>query len=1076
MTGTTPKFCFNCGAGLPEGAKFCPGCGTAVEPVAGAAPAPAPAPAEVAPESTPAGERRQVTILFIDLSGYTRLSNELGAEQVHALLQRFFGHVDAVVSNYGGTIDKHIGDAVMAVFGAPVAHDDDPERAVRAAIAVHASMAELSAEMGRELTVHIGIASGRVVASGTGSDSHQEYTVTGESVNLASRLQEMARGGESFISETVYRATRKLISSRAIGEVSVKGFDEPVTAYRLDGLRTAEAETASGAFVGRQPELRKFRGAIDDCLETGRGEIVYIVGDIGIGKTTLLNQFSAIAGERGFSVFETAIFDFGVGKGQDAIGALARRLLGIPPGTAKDNRRQAVETSLRDGMFDQSHAAFVNTLIDVPQPPHLRAMFDALGHEARLHGRQAALAALIEGAAAKQALLVSVDDIHWASEDALNDLAVVASVIADNPVILVMTARRGGDPLDQVWHNRIGDVAMTTINVSPLREEDAKALAQSYFEKFSQYTLDCIERAAGNPLFLEQLLINAHTQQASDVPDSIQSIVLARLDRLKSIDKRALLAASAIGQRFGLDILRHMIGEQNYDCSGLVENFLVRKDGPDFIFANALIRDGAYESLLQANMRDLHEKAADWFDGRDLILRAQHLDRGGAKYAETAYLAAARQSADQYQYDYALTLIDRAQEISREDNKFELALYRGELLLNAGRGEEAVEAYRNAQDAASEDAAQCDALIGQAAGLRLTGGRNEAMDLLSRAETIARDADFSAALAQIHFYRGSLLFVEGDREGCLGEQEKALEFAHTADAPKWQAYALSGLGDAYYAHGKIAAAHEYFNQSIELCRPLGMGALETANRNMILRTWIYRNEWDAAAGECRSVSEAAEQTGNRRIEMFARLALGWIYTETADFDAALNSLDTTLELARDLKVKPTEAITLFYLARCRYFCGERELAADLARQAVQICHETGMGFCGPGALGMFALASESDEERNQALAEAEAILEKGCLGHNYYWFHRDAMESYLERRDWDGVERHATALAEFMAEDPVPYATFYIERARAIAAIGQNPADEKARAELKRVRDYAENTQLRAAIAAIDRAAASDQQ
>jgi len=112
-------------------------------------------------------------------------------------LQRFFSHVDSVINNYGDTVDKHIGEAVMGVFGAPVAHDDDPERAVRAAVTVHTSMTELSAEMGRELTVHIGIASGRVVASGTGSDSHQEYTVTGESVNLASRLQEMARGGES---------------------------------------------------------------------------------------------------------------------------------------------------------------------------------------------------------------------------------------------------------------------------------------------------------------------------------------------------------------------------------------------------------------------------------------------------------------------------------------------------------------------------------------------------------------------------------------------------------------------------------------------------------------------------------------------------------------------------------------------------------------------------------------------------------------------------------------------------------------------------------------------------------------
>ena len=1075
LTGTTPKFCFNCGASLPEGAKFCPGCGTAVQPVSAPPAAPEPAPAEAAQESQPAGERRQVTILFIDLSGYTKLSNELDAEQVHALLQRFFAHVDSVVNNYGGTIDKHVGDAVMGVFGAPVAHDKDPERAVRAAIAVHASMAELSAEMGRELTVHIGIASGRVVARGTGSDSYQEYTVTGESVNLASRLQEMARGGESYISEAVFQATRKLISSRAIGEVSVKGFNEPITTYQLDGLLTIDAGAAPASFVGRQPELRKFRGAVEDCLETGRGEIVYIVGDVGIGKTTLLSHSCAIARERQMSVYEVAVFDFGVGKGQDAIGDLARQLLGIIPGTPKARRRQAVEDALQDGLFAQSHAAFVNTLIDVPQPPQLRAMFDALGHEARIQGRRAALAALIEGAGAKTALLVAVDDIHWANEDTLNDLAVVASVIARHPVIPVMTARRGNDPLDQAWHNRIADVPMITINVGPLRDEYAKALAQSYVAELNQYTLDCIKRAAGNPLFLEQLLINADTQQPSDVPDSIQSIVLARLDRLEPLDKRALLAASVIGQRFALNTLRQMIGAEGYDCSGLVDNFLVREDGADFIFANALIRDGAYESLLQANRRELHEKAAAWYDGRDSVLHARHLDRGGAQEAEAAYLAAARQSAEQYNFEQALVLLNRALELSGETTKSELALYRGELLLAAGRGEEAVNAYRRAQDLTNEDLALCDALIGQAAGLRLTGGRAEAMDLLSRAETIARDANFPVALAQIRYYRGNLLFTEGDRVGCMREQEKALEIARDADAPKWQAHALSGLGDAYYARGKIVAAHDYFNRSRELCRSLGLGTLETANRNMILRTWIYQNEWNAAADECLSVLEAAKQTANQSFEMFARLGLGWINTETADFDAAVDFIDSGLELTRALKLKRFEAVGLLNSARCRYFRGERMIAADLAREGVQICRETGMGFCGPGVLGMLALVSDSDEERSDALAEAEAILEKGCLGHNYYWLHRDAMESYLDRRDWAGVEHHATALAEFMAEDPVPYATFYIERARALAAVGQDPSDKNARAELKRVREYAEDTHLRAAVAAIDRATAPDQ-
>ena len=411
-------------------------------------------------------------------------------------------------------------------------------------------------------------------------------------------------------------------------------------------------------------------------------------------------------------------------------------------------------------------------------------------------------------------------------------------------------------------------------------------------------------------------------------------------------------------------------------------------------------------------------------------------------------------------------------ELSDEANRFPFALYRGELLLSAGQGEEAALAYRQAQVLAVEDLEQCDALIGQAARLRLTGGRTEAMGILSRAETIAGDADFAVALAQIHYYRGSLLFTEGDREGCRAEHEKALTSAEAADAPEWQAYALSGLGDAHYARGKIAAAHDYFNRSLELCRSLGLGALETANRNMILHTWIYQNEWEAVADECRAVFQAADQIGNQRAAMSACHELGWIETETAEFDAAVISVDKAVELTRTVKMRQFEAVGLLNSARLRFFRGERAQAVDLARAAVQICRDIGMGFCGPGALGVLALVGDGKEERDAALAEAEAILDKGCVGHNYYWFHRDAMECHLENGDWAGVERHASALTKFMAEDPVPYATFYIERARAIAAVGQNPGDENARAELVRVRAYAEATLLKAALAAIDRALA----
>ena len=186
-----------------------------------AAAAGAPAAAEE-PVAAPTGERRQVTVLFADIAGYTKLSSELGAEATHALLNRYFEAVDGIVEGYGGSVDKHMGDNVMAVFGAPVAHDDDPLRAVRAALDIHQRMATLADEVGHPLRAHVGIASGQVVASGTGSQAHREYTVTGDSVNLASRLQDTAKPGETLISDALYRTVAESVDCASLGDIAVK--------------------------------------------------------------------------------------------------------------------------------------------------------------------------------------------------------------------------------------------------------------------------------------------------------------------------------------------------------------------------------------------------------------------------------------------------------------------------------------------------------------------------------------------------------------------------------------------------------------------------------------------------------------------------------------------------------------------------------------------------------------------------------------------------------------------------------------------------------------------------------------
>ena len=358
------KFCGDCGAPLAivcvscefqnqPGARFCGGCGKPLD----AAPEPSAAPSL-------GGERRQVTILFADLAGFTELSNELDAEEVHGLVSRYFEVADDIVEHYGGTVDKHIGDAVMALFGTPIAHDDDPLLALRAACDMHGAVAEVSRGAGRELAIHIGIASGEVVAGGLGSDSRQDYTVLSESVNLASRLDSLAGAGETLISEAVYRAVDAQVDCEAMGEVTVKGLDKPVRVWRALRISGQTGQDRQSQSVGRQSELRQFTGVIEACQETGSGQAVVVRGEAGMGKTRLVEEFTAIAEARGFASHKGLVLDFGVGKGQDAVRSLVRSLLGLSGG-GEAERDAAAERAQEAGWADADQRVFLNDLLDL---------------------------------------------------------------------------------------------------------------------------------------------------------------------------------------------------------------------------------------------------------------------------------------------------------------------------------------------------------------------------------------------------------------------------------------------------------------------------------------------------------------------------------------------------------------------------------------------------------------------------------------------------------------------------------------------------------------------------------------
>ncbi len=1028
---------------------------------------------EPSPATAIAGERRQVSVLFADIAGYTTLSSQLGAETTHAMLNRYFEVVDVIIESYGGSVDKHIGDNVMAIFGAPIAHDDDPLRAVRAALDIHERLSALAYEMSYPLRAHIGIASGQVVASGTGSKAHQEYTVTGDSVNLASRLQDKAKPGETLISDALYRVVADKVDCESLAQVDVKGIETPIQVWRLDGLRSSEEVGIDVAFVGRRVELTQFMGAADGCLANNAGQAIVVRGEAGIGKTRLVEEFSRLAGDKGFTIHKGLVLDFGVGKGQDAIRSVVRSVLAISPIEDEAARQSAAAAAISRGFLSANQRVFLNDLLDLPQTLEDRASYDAMDNAMRNEGKRSVVADLLRSVSADSPVLIVIEDVHWADQLTLAHLARMAKTAADCPVLLVMTSRIEGDPLGPAWRSTTGVCPIMTIELGPLREEDAIRLASGFADTTDEVALQSVARAEGNPLFLVQLLSSTELHSDETVPASIQSLVLARIDRLPPKDKRAAQAASVIGQRFTLNALRHLISDRDYECASLVHHCLVRPVEGGFLFDHALIQEGVYSSLLKTSTRSLHRKAADWFAERDPLLYAEHLERAADPAAAGAYLGAAKVQAAQYRNETALRLVERGLRLAVDPiDRFALACMQGDILHDLGRMPAAMEAYETALDAARSPADECRARIGLAAVKRVTEDLDGAFVDLERAEAAAIAQELVSEQARIHTLRGNLLFPRGDMEACLREHQLGLDAARKASSAELEAAALGGLGDAEYVRGHMKSAHARLSRCVELSREHGLGRTEVANFAQVSHTMLYFEPQDLARDTAFRAIEAAQRVGHKRAELNAHVAAIFALFALDERDLCREYIGAAQALVRGLGAWRFEQACLLFLGRLKFAEGQRGAAVATLEEAVDISRRTGVTFHGPQVYVALSCALDDPDERRRALAEGEAVIAGGCVGHNQLRFYPDAMEVALDLADPDELERYADALEDYTQAEPLPWSDFFIARGRALSAFVRRQPDRATVQELNRLREEAERLGLRFALQALDKAQA----
>ena len=813
--------------------------------------------------------------------------------------------------------------------------------------------------------------------------------------------------------------------------------------------------------------------ALAGCREWGRGQALYLRGEAGIGKTRLVEEVVRLAAGQGFACHVGLVLDFGAGTGRDAIRSLVRSILDVASGTKTAAVADAAERALGLGLLAEEDAVFLNDLLDLPQPVKLRALYDAMDNAARNQGKRRTVARLAQRASRERPLLLVVEDLHWADELVLAHLARLAAVAAECPILLIMTSRAEGDPLGPAWRARLGGAPLTTADLGPLRLDEARMLAATFLKANAAFAERCVARAAGNPLFLEQLLRHAEENVEAAVPGSVQNLVQARLDRLEAEDRRALQAASALGQRFAPDCLRHLLGRPDYDSARLVRQFLMRPQGGELLFAHALIREAVYDSLLRARRRELHRRAAEWYRERDAVLCAEHLERAQDAAAPGAFLMAARSQAAEYRHQQALRLVERGIALATErGDRFALTCYQGQVLHDLGAMAEARGAYEAALAAAGDDAERCQVWLGLAAIKRVTDDLDGAVADLDRVDAVGTLSDGDRACA--HLLRGNLCFPKGDIQGCLENHGKALEIARRAGAAELEAAALGGLGDADYVRGRMISAHGRFGACVAICDEHGFGRIGVANAAMAAISLFYcENDVRGALAAALAAAEAARRVEHQRGEIIAHIVAAEMYANLGALAEAKAQISEVEGLVEHLGAKRFAPLYLNCHAKVLRAEGRRAEALKLLERSLAISRETALGFSGPSVLGALALTTDDPQVRHEALAEGESLLRAGSVAHNHFRFYRDAIDATLRVSAWSEAERLASALEDFTRPEPLPWTDFYIARGRALAAWGRGQRDDTKRGRLIQLSDDARRAGLHLALPALEEALAS---
>ena len=933
--------CPSCGTSNPPTNKFCHQCGQALTPP------PAPAARFASPQSyTPKhlaekiltsrtaleGERKQVTVLFADVSGFTSLSERLDPEEVHQLMNRAFELMLGEVHRYEGTINQFLGDGVMALFGAPIAHEDHAQRAVHAALGMQRVLqgygAELQRTQGVAFRVRLGLNTGLVVVASIGDNLRMDYTAVGDTTNLAARMLNLAEPGQIVLAEDTQKAVSGYFVTRPLGAQAIKGKAEPVNAYevaRARGLRTrldVGAERGLTPFVGREHELTLLQERWAEA-RAGEGQVILLMGEAGIGKSRLLLEFQRRLEGEPVTWLTGRCISYGKEMAYLPIIDLLKHNFQVEEG----DDDATISAKIEGGMMalgEELQPAIPHIKYLLSVPPGDGAVLSLDAQQRRLKLFEAIRAMTLHGGQRRPLVLV-IEDLHWIDKTSEEVLLHLADSLTAARVLLLVTYRPG-------YQNPFGERTYTTrIGLRTLSDHDSLRLAAGMLvmAEFPPELRDLIVRKAeGNPFFLEEVLKSLLevgalrqrdgqymlTQPISEiyVPDTIQDVIMARIDRLEEAPKRALQLASVIGREFTVRLL-----ERISDAKGQLERFLQelkvlefiyeRSFSPElaYMFKHALTHDVAYNSLLMQRRKELHRLIAMAIEelyaerlSESYEMLAYHYERGDVWEKALEYLVKAGQKAQQaYANQEAREHYSRALDVCEQlgeavEPATRMTIYAGQgavhFLLSEFRA--SIEAHQRLLEVArqlGDRNKEAEALYQIGFGFFFAHEFEQALEFSHQAQALASEIGNQNILAASLYVIAHVHAVTGKLDEAAHGFEAALRVSRKAGDKGHEGFNLFMLGQLYSWKGEYEQSLRLLEQGFAIGHAHDLQFIVIRHLWQRGLTYGGQGEYAAALTALQDALALSDRLGAKVYKCRVLNSLGWVYGEIYNLEAAI---------------------------------------------------------------------------------------------------------------------------------------------------------------------------------------------